>query len=219
MKKCFLFSFLLFSVSLFSQELSMGLKTGAGISIPFVDNSAKLNLDPKPSYALMNGLSLNYKTKGIFQIQADFLFTRKGYFRKSIFIEDSTTLDFKSTRSLDYFNISILPGIQTKGNTSFRINAGPYVGFFYNEGFTSKLEGYKQNTSNKAPKTLTSKQKIDFGAVLELALNHKINEKICFEFGSRTAMSIYNQTPFFIYKPVKYLTSNVFVGFKYNFGL
>lgn len=223
MKQCIAFFILLAFINYLKAQnasLDIGVKTGAGISAMFVESAAQDIFEPKLSYALVNGLSVNYNTKSIFQVQADLLFTRKGYLRSGIAtFEDSTALSFNITRSFDYFNISILPGIQTKGNTNFRINVGPYVGLLYNEGFTSKLEGYKQTTSNRSSKTLKTNQKIDLGAVVEIAINQRINDKLNLEIGVRNEMSLFRETPFFIYKPAKFFTSSVFVGLNYRFGL
>lgn len=221
MKKNFLFLILLiFSLKSFSQEqlFQIGLKTGIGLSTIYGGQDFKDNLAPnKVSHSLINGISLVSQPVSILTIQADILYSSRKYSRSfEAMFEDSTTQNLSSTNSFNYLSFSILPGIKTKGKTSFIFNAGPTFNFLTSRSYYIKTNEYEYHTNHEKV-AFGSKNTFDLGLTIEAGVQQKILNFLDFKAGIRNETSIINNVPHYNFDPLKFNTTNFYIGLLYVF--
>lgn len=221
MKKNLLILILItFTLKGFSQELpiQVGIKTGVGISALMGAKDFKEDFNPNNvSHSLINGLTISVQPVSIFTLQTDILYTSRKYGRSyEVVFADSSTADFKSTNSYNYLSFSLLPGIKTKGKTSFIFNIGPTFNFLTSKSFSLKTNDHDYHT-NYENVAFASKNTLDIGLVLEAGVQHKLFDFLDFKAGVRNETSLYNKVPNFQFDPLKFNTTNFYIGLIYVF--
>lgn len=218
MKKTLVFIFLLFSISVFSQQnkWDVGIVGGPGITALAKDNGYK----PDPNFGFYTGLSGQYNFNEHFAIHTELAFDRKGTSNKITYTDPSGNEvgTGKGVNQMNYLTLPVLFKASIGNKVKYFLQAGPYLSILlnqtlkYSSSIDDPLYNFKVNvTSHTTP--------MDFGMSAGIGALIPVKEKFavsCELRGNYGFIDLYNRHSSNVYELNKSL--NFLVGVNYKLG-
>lgn len=187
MKNTFVFIFLLFSISAFSQQNTwdIGVVGGAGISTIELTNSKWGKHDP--AIGFYTGLSAQYNFNKHFALHTELAFDRKGTKNKLTLTDPNGNElgDYFIINQLNYLTLPILFRASLGEKTKFFIQTGPSLSYLLNG--TVKYSSSVDNAFlNPSTNTTSQTPAMDFGISSGLGAVVPVKEKFAISLELRS---------------------------------
>jgi opacity protein-like surface antigen len=218
MKNTFLFIFLLFSISAFSQQnkWDIGIIGGPGMT------SIRKNYDYKsnPNIAFYTGLSAQYNFNKHFAIHTELAFDRKGTKADITFtdVNGDVTGTGKVINQFNYLTLPILFRASVGNKVKYFLQAGPSLSYLFNATikYSSTIDDPRYNLKINRTSNTT---RMDVGMSVGLGAQIPVNEKFaisCELRGNYGFVDLYNRNS----SNVNELNESVnfLVGLNYKLG-
>lgn len=197
------------------QNHYIGTKFGLNVTNVHLSD---FTIDNENRIGFIGGLTYEYKFSSKFSIEADLLYSQKGFTNKLMYAFNSVTLEDK--KATTYFNYDYI-SIPTKIGYSFgdKISGIFQLGIVPSILINAKtIEGKIDGITDERTYNLADRvRRFDFGGLLEVGCNYKLHEQflIFSSLAYQQSFTTITNDDYFSDSKIKHYGLSVFVGLKY----